>query len=282
MEYAAGQEAVPPLHHHATARGSESDKVEDWNPGRTPISNPSTCRNCWRIRPLRRRACLLHHEYSFGDVSYPSINTGAGRSRSTSLARFEMMRLFVEQEVKPCRGRFLKESEATPRCLRPAQWMPQSPNCGRRSKTRIHPAISSPSTAWGISSSDRINKAWRRAPHSWPGKSFSALSHFFFSRWRDGRRRARIPRSPSNTASSIRKARKIPGLRSPRISMVPGFPVFSSAAKTALWLVIRPDWKKAPIAGGGYHTVDGECGDIDGDGDLNRDRHGILVRNRGL
>ncbi len=29
-----------------------------------------------------------------------------------------------------------------------------------------------------------------------------------------------------------------------------------------------PDWKKAPIAGGGYHTVDGECGDIDGDGDL--------------
>jgi len=28
-----------------------------------------------------------------------------------------------------------------------------------------------------------------------------------------------------------------------------------------------PDWKKAPVADGGYDTVDGEAGDIDGDGD---------------
>ena len=29
-----------------------------------------------------------------------------------------------------------------------------------------------------------------------------------------------------------------------------------------------PDWKKTEIAGGGYQTVDGEVGDVDGDGDL--------------
>lgn len=44
--------------------------------------------------------------------------------------------------------------------------------------------------------------------------------------------------------------------------------VLIGGQKGPLVFYTPPDWKKVQIAKDDYHTVDGECGDIDGDGDL--------------